>query len=66
MASPTAAELAGSTLLESLSPGELQAAAALFNARSYPQGAILVAEGGAGDRRRRRARAAVLSAGDVL
>ena len=45
MTSPTAAELAGSTLLASLSPEALEAAAVLFAVRSYPKGAILVAEG---------------------
>lgn len=45
MASPTTAELAGSTLLASLSPEELRSAAALFAVRSYPKGAVLVAEG---------------------
>jgi CRP/FNR family cyclic AMP-dependent transcriptional regulator len=45
MASPTGAELAGSTLLASLSADELQAAAPLFAIRRYPKGAILVAEG---------------------
>lgn len=45
MTSPTAADLAGSTLLASLSPEELQATAQLFTVRRYPKGAILVTEG---------------------
>jgi CRP/FNR family cyclic AMP-dependent transcriptional regulator len=45
MTAPTAAELAGSTLLASLSPEELRAAAQLFTVRRYPKGAILVTEG---------------------
>jgi CRP/FNR family cyclic AMP-dependent transcriptional regulator len=45
MASVTAADLAGSTLLAALSPDELQAAAARFAIRRYPKGAILVSEG---------------------
>jgi CRP/FNR family cyclic AMP-dependent transcriptional regulator len=43
--SATAADLAGSTLLASLSPEELRAAAGHFTVRSYPKGAILVTEG---------------------
>jgi CRP/FNR family transcriptional regulator, cyclic AMP receptor protein len=46
MASPTTAELARSTLLRSLAPEELWATAQIFTVRSYPQGAILVTEGG--------------------
>ncbi|MFO1362521.1 MAG: Crp/Fnr family transcriptional regulator [Burkholderiales bacterium] len=45
MSAPTAAELAASTLLATLSPEELQAAAPRFALRRYPKGAILVAEG---------------------
>jgi len=45
MTSPTAAELAGSTLLAALSPEELHAAAQRFTVRRYPKGAILVTEG---------------------
>ncbi|HSD43387.1 MAG TPA: Crp/Fnr family transcriptional regulator [Burkholderiales bacterium] len=45
MSAPTAADLASSTLLASLAPEELQAAAQLFAVRRYPKGAILVAEG---------------------
>lgn len=45
MSAPTAADLAGSTLLASLSPEELRVAAQLFAVRRYPKGAILVAEG---------------------
>jgi CRP/FNR family transcriptional regulator, cyclic AMP receptor protein len=43
--SATAADLAGSTLLASLSPEELRAAAEHFTVRRYPKGAILVTEG---------------------
>jgi CRP/FNR family cyclic AMP-dependent transcriptional regulator len=45
MTSATAADLAGSTLLATLSPEELQAAAQRFTVRRYPKGAILVTEG---------------------
>lgn len=45
MTSPTAADLAGSTLLASLAPEELGAAAQLFTVRRYPKAAILVTEG---------------------
>jgi CRP/FNR family cyclic AMP-dependent transcriptional regulator len=45
MFAPTAADLAGSTLLASLSSEDLRAAAQLFAVRRYPKGAILVAEG---------------------
>jgi len=45
MSAPTAAELAGSTLLASLWPEELKVAAQLFTVRRLPQGAILVTEG---------------------
>jgi CRP/FNR family cyclic AMP-dependent transcriptional regulator len=45
MSAPTAAELAGSTLLASLSPSELQAAAQRFTVRRFPKDAILVTEG---------------------
>jgi len=45
MTSPTAAELAGSTLLAALSADELRAAAQLFTVRRYPKGAVLVTEG---------------------
>lgn len=45
MSAPTAAELSASTLLATLSPEELQAAAPRFALRRYPKGAILVAEG---------------------
>jgi CRP/FNR family transcriptional regulator, cyclic AMP receptor protein len=45
MTSPTADELAPSTLLASLSPEELRATAQLFRVRRYPKGAILVSEG---------------------
>jgi len=45
MTSATAADLAGSTLLASLSPEELRAAAQHFTVRRYPKGAILVTEG---------------------
>jgi CRP/FNR family cyclic AMP-dependent transcriptional regulator len=45
MTSATAADLAGSTLLASLSPQDLQAAARQFTVRAYPKGAILVTEG---------------------
>ena len=45
MTSPTVDELAGSTLLGSLSPEELRAAAQRFSIRRYPKGAILVSEG---------------------
>lgn len=45
MTSATAADLAGSTLLASLSPEDLQAAARQFTVRAYPKGAILVTEG---------------------
>jgi CRP/FNR family cyclic AMP-dependent transcriptional regulator len=45
MSAPTAADLAGSTLLASLSPEELRAAAQLFTIRHYPKDAILVTEG---------------------
>ncbi len=45
MTNPTAADLAGSTLLASLSPEELRAAAALFSVRRFPKDAILVTEG---------------------
>jgi CRP/FNR family cyclic AMP-dependent transcriptional regulator len=45
MTSATATDLAGSTLLATLSPEELQAAAQRFTVRRYPKGAILVTEG---------------------
>jgi CRP/FNR family cyclic AMP-dependent transcriptional regulator len=45
MTSATATDLAGSTLLATLSPEELQAAAQHFSVRRYPKGAILVTEG---------------------
>ena len=45
MSAPTAADLAESTLLASLSPEELRAAAQLFTVRRFPKGAILVTEG---------------------
>ena len=45
MTSATAADLAGSTLLATLSPEALQAAAQRFTVRRYPKGAILVTEG---------------------
>jgi CRP/FNR family cyclic AMP-dependent transcriptional regulator len=45
MTSPTADDLAASTLLGSLAPEELRAAAQLFTVRRYPKGAILVTEG---------------------
>ena len=45
MTSPTADELAASTLLASLSPDDLRAAAELFTVRRYPKDAILVTEG---------------------
>ena len=45
MTSPAVADLAGSTLLASLSPEALRAAAQLFTVRRYPKGAILVTEG---------------------
>lgn len=45
MSAPTASDLAGSTLLASLAPEELRAAAQLFAVRRYPKGAILVVEG---------------------
>jgi CRP/FNR family cyclic AMP-dependent transcriptional regulator len=45
MTAPTAEDLAGSTLLKSLAPEELRAAAAQFTIRRYPKGAILVTEG---------------------
>lgn len=45
MTSATATDLAGSTLLATLSPEELQAAAQHFTVRRYPKGAILVTEG---------------------
>lgn len=45
MITPTADDLAGSTIFGSLTPEELQAAARLFTVRRYPKGAILVTEG---------------------
>ena len=45
MTSPTVNDLAASTLLGSLSPEELRAAAQLFTVRHYPKSAILVTEG---------------------
>jgi CRP/FNR family cyclic AMP-dependent transcriptional regulator len=45
MPSPAAEELRASTLLGSLAPEDLRAAAALFTVRNYPKGAILVTEG---------------------
>ncbi|HET9024652.1 MAG TPA: Crp/Fnr family transcriptional regulator [Burkholderiaceae bacterium] len=45
MASPSEHDLAGSPLLQALSPDERQAAAALFTIRSYPKNAIIVSEG---------------------
>jgi CRP/FNR family cyclic AMP-dependent transcriptional regulator len=45
MAAPTVTELATSSLLGSLAPEELRAAAARFTIRSYPKGAILATEG---------------------
>lgn len=45
MASPTPADLAASTLLASLAPDDLRAAAERFTVRNYPKGAVLVTEG---------------------
>jgi CRP/FNR family cyclic AMP-dependent transcriptional regulator len=45
MTSPTAEDLARSTLLRSLTPDELRGVAQLFSVRRYPKSAILVAEG---------------------
>jgi CRP/FNR family cyclic AMP-dependent transcriptional regulator len=45
MATPTADELAASTLLASLAPDELRDAAQRFTIRRYPKDAILVTEG---------------------
>jgi CRP/FNR family cyclic AMP-dependent transcriptional regulator len=45
MASPSANDLAESTLLRLLTPEELRAVAQLFAVRRYPKGAILVTEG---------------------